>query len=798
MTIRSVRPWLCATALTAILAVPFIAGCTPSDPPAVETEKSTAIEEVTSSETPVTEAGTSTLETDSETIVETEAVTEVQTDPAPANELKLDSSLPLDEFAKLYRLETEYVIDDEAGEVLHLTSESKASPALTLQYDRYVSAHNLTPISPKELKYILVKVKRDNLSVNHMHLTLGTDTLRSSQFNPIAATYNGTQDGWQYVIFDLSRLDWQGSTVLKQLAFEYTAGQNAPGQSIYFASVLLVTSMDQVMTITGNDHLTLGYGSGITVTENDPVTYGPLPAPAEDASVKVWFDHITENYAITDTASTGREGYTIRLAQNDISGCQFILAPETDRSFRVEVGTLTHESGATLDTSLYFGYYTNVRGTMQVDAIPPVQEGMTFPVKGGESQAFVIKAKSTHEATAGLYETEVKVYDNATNQCVKMAKVCAYVWDFALSDESEMTVSGWLQGEFLGYAYEGTGADVKTLYKNYYDFLLENRFVAFNLPYDPVTEFEQAKAYLDNPRVTMFELPNKRDAHYHVTAYNEIFKDNPLWRDKVIFYYYDEPHTPEFCGEVAGWKNIMSDYFPTCRWLCPYFQNYDMTMIDGNPDLTAYFSAVMGIWCNKIDAYTPREVNFVPGTSYLQTIARDNQYGEFADRMKTEAEGGDWIWTYFCWEPNRPYANWMADGNGCEPVITSWQCYQNGITGQLMWWLNEWRMDYKNPYDNITSTFLGDRAWGDGIFIYPGVKFGMDTPVASIRLDRVREGVEDYQMLTMLEDLVGKEKVDELVILVTNTVINFTDDDDYLNAVRVMLGDMVEEALKEQ
>ena len=48
----------------------------------------------------------------------------------------------------------------------------------------------------------------------------------------------------------------------------------------------------------------------------------------------------------------------------------------------------------------------------------------------------------------------------------------------------------------------------------------------------------------------------------------------------------------------------------------------------------------------------------------------------------------------------------------------------------------------------------------------------------------------------MLEQAAGKQAVDELVRLVTTNVLVYTSDDDYLAAVRVLLGDRLEQALK--
>ena len=53
-----------------------------------------------------------------------------------------------------------------------------------------------------------------------------------------------------------------------------------------------------------------------------------------------------------------------------------------------------------------------------------------------------------------------------------------------------------------------------------------------------------------------------------------------------------------------------------------------------------------------------------------------------------------------------------------------------------------------------------------------------------------------YMTDALLEQAAGKQAVDELVRLVTTNVLVYTSDDDYLAAVRVLLGDRLEQALK--
>jgi hypothetical protein len=47
---------------------------------------------------------------------------------------------------------------------------------------------------------------------------------------------------------------------------------------------------------------------------------------------------------------------------------------------------------------------------------------------------------------------------------------------------------------------------------------------------------------------------------------------------------------------------------------------------------------------------------------------------------------------------------------------------------------------------------------GDGFLAYPGKPVGVDGPASTIRLEQIRQGLEDYEALALLSDLAAKAK----------------------------------------
>ena len=321
------------------------------------------------------------------------------------------------------------------------------------------------------------------------------------------------------------------------------------------------------------------------------------------------------------------------------------------------------------------------------------------------------------------------------------------------------------------------------LYKVYYDFLLENRLCAYHLPYN-LTD-GRVVDYLNNPRVNSFVINKISDNEEQ--AYS-ILSQNQSWLKKGFYYYVDEPTNTNLLNNLAAAGNRLSGTFPGYRQVSPFFTNIAV----GEEDQIEFMKPFVNIWCTKVFAFTPHDKSVIAGTQYLTTSAQNKKYGSFSERMAALSKEGHELWLYFCWEPGQPYANWLALGDGTEPVVSIWQCKLTDATGVLYWASTWWTSD---PLNNLTP-LVGAASHGDGVLLYSGAQVGIYEPISSFRLENIRNGIQDYQLLTMLEAAAGEEVTDEMVAMVSTDVVTYTNNDDYLKAVRVMLFEKVAEASK--
>ena len=216
-------------------------------------------------------------------------------------------------------------------------------------------------------------------------------------------------------------------------------------------------------------------------------------------------------------------------------------------------------------------------------------------------------------------------------------------------------------------------------------------------------------------------------------------------------------------------------------------------------------------------------------------------YGDFYDRVqsymsvenakKADGENPYKLWTYSAgWNKSYTYCNHLIENTGLQTKMLFWQLYQNDITGYLYYGVNHWNEDDANNGSYVDKTVTGAKTnciwkpnkhpyatgysiYGNGVLIYGKnqARVGGVDVVGTLRVEIMRDGIEDYQMLTMLSELKGNDAAKAIVAQVSNNVVNYLslngfdrsawssamDEYDIMAAVRKGLGNQVEAAAKE-
>lgn len=147
----------------------------------------------------------------------------------------------------------------------------------------------------------------------------------------------------------------------------------------------------------------------------------------------------------------------------------------------------------------------------------------------------------------------------------------------------------------------------------------------------------------------------------------------------------------------------------------------------------------------------------------LDVLHRD--YAFYQDLQKQGKE----LWYYTCVVPRGNYANRFIELPLIQTRLLHWINYKYAVTGYLHWGLNYWEKDQLNT---DASRDRGRLPAGDNCIIYPGYR----KLYSSIRFEAMRDGIDDYQLLKMVE---AKDSLKAREI-VNNQVLGF---DQYDNSV---------------
>ena len=150
-------------------------------------------------------------------------------------------------------------------------------------------------------------------------------------------------------------------------------------------------------------------------------------------------------------------------------------------------------------------------------------------------------------------------------------------------------------------------------------------------------------------------------------------------------------------------------------------------------------------------------------------------------KAKQVREGGQEYWSYLCTAPKAPWVSEFIDHDAINLRIWLWMSYAYRLNGILIWSSNYWTSRdasppgyLQNPWEEPASFVQGygwplgkQTVWGngDGRFWYPpnrdpnnDKKTYIEGPVPSIRLEFLRQGLEDYEYFVMLEKILNTNK----------------------------------------
>ncbi|MCI6895116.1 MAG: phosphodiester glycosidase family protein [Bacteroidales bacterium] len=274
----------------------------------------------------------------------------------------------------------------------------------------------------------------------------------------------------------------------------------------------------------------------------------------------------------------------------------------------------------------------------------------------------------------------------------------------------------------------------------------------------------RSQKLLQDKRFCRFALPFMIDDNEIVRMCNDMESKGIF--DRCYFYIWDEPVKPEQYEQIKNTSTHLLSLNPNAKMLVPVSR----FLVEGEHkwDYDYTFD------------FLKKYVHIFPISAELYE-GKDSGAEKFRNYVEPDAE---W-WTYVCWKPNGEQPNFLLEQGPIQNRAIMWRVWKEQEKGFLYWGVNRYRL---NPFAFDTS--LG--APGDGGLVFPGDLFGVKEPIASVRLERWKEGQEDYELLKMVEEKAGRHAAEKILEQVYRTPNDLTKSSADIESFRNKMIDIVE------
>jgi Domain of unknown function (DUF4091) len=240
------------------------------------------------------------------------------------------------------------------------------------------------------------------------------------------------------------------------------------------------------------------------------------------------------------------------------------------------------------------------------------------------------------------------------------------------------------------------------------------------------------------------------------------------WMDRLFLYLWDEPKESQY--------SKMIELGRTVRRAAP-----ELKILVTAP-LHPEWQDFVDIWTptiNCLERKPPHGDYCTPAvdrTGYNAELGRGKQlwWYQACNTHSCNGVGGD----YFTGWPS-----YMIDHDGVRNRIMAWMTWKYNIGGELYFSTNE-AYASKDPWKDV-YLFGGN---GDGTLFYPGrpdvIGGRTHIPIESIRLKLIREGLEDYEYLVLLNKLGGSQSATKAVNSFIRHLYDFDSSPERLYAIR--------------
>ncbi len=545
-----------------------------------------------------------------------------------------------------------------------------------------------------------------------------------------------------------------------------------------------------------------------------------VAAPAA-ADWQVWTVAETRR-VLREELPHAQEGMAVKLAaaRNEWESFQILIrSDEPVRGVRVEPGELRGPKGAVLPAAaarLYRQHALHLteptfrndqfRPGWYPDPLIPFVHPLTgkplagarftavpFDLPAGEAHGFWVDLYVPANAQPGEYRGTYRVVAGA-KAC--QVPVTLTVWDFQLpATPTLQTALGSPAGRMKSYYQkrarakkESEPADWKAVELQCAEMLSEHRINAtpwtdFRPVLQPDGSFripaEQVRAvreFIDRYHVNAIQVAHPRTAvkdpveqrdklHAWLAAWDRAAKELDRPQVTLLTYLRDEPNDEEEYHYVQKWGRAIRAAKSAVKVLV-----VEQTKTQ-NPKWGDLYGAI-DIWCPLFPLHDP------------ETAAQRLALGEKI-----------WTYTALCQTKNKtPW--WETDFPLLNYRVPSWMAWQHRMCGLLYWGGMSYWSGVDDPWTDPKTLDRrkdgkGPLYNGEGCIVYPGRAAGYEGIAPSLRLKALRDSIEDYEYLAILDRQGKGDEARKIVLALTDSFFHWNPDPKAYQAARAKLAQQI-------
>ncbi len=486
----------------------------------------------------------------------------------------------------------------------------------------------------------------------------------------------------------------------------------------------------------------------------------------------------------------------VKAVKNEYEGAQLIISAAQDTDYDIRLSDLTDEKGNLLakeNIQIFHCKYTYVEYNIEAfrgygvghypNALLPFHATKSYgenKVAAGENQTvyFVFYIPTTQ--AAGVYTGSFIVTVDGEEREIP---VSVDIWDITLSDENHLrtlfltdwhwdicdkarkfetydsftkVLTEYRLSPYTLIPYTQDKSDLPRLYEFHaqlaYEYCLNPRNSTFAMPY---TSWERKREDRGGIKGTQSETEKGLDCDVFenflvALIHKSLEKNFNIYRKATA-------HFGRFIDEPNG-QGTMDRLITT-------YNQYHEILNRLSADLLGRKAALVKEY-GVTEAFVEELAACVKEMPHIITGHYDEKYDAYIDYYcpcfwvyQNKAEWAHYEnrtpqkWWYGCNGPYSPCPTYHLDDTLLSPRILSWMQADFGYEGNLFWGVNYYSDSKTKDYYgyNISDGYRPAAANGDALLMFPAEPYGLEKPTVSLRIEKIRDGMEEYELLRDLK-----------------------------------------------